>query len=72
MTSTHMYLQVLLPSDEVAWQLAQLCKRISFQDCYELTEAHLEKEERNDRTYKMLAGMDAVALALKERGVAPR
>lgn len=65
-------LEVLLANPAVALQLAQLCKRIGFEACFELTEAHLPKDERNDRTYKMLAGLDAVASALAKQGVAPR
>jgi len=65
-------IQVTFGNPNVALQLAQLCKRISFATCFEMTEAHLTKEERNERTYQMLAGMDAVASALAEKGVAPR
>jgi hypothetical protein len=65
-------LQVSLPNAQVAMQLAQLCKRIGFSDCYELTEAHLSTEERTQRAYQMIAGMDRVASALSDQGFAPR
>jgi hypothetical protein len=65
-------LQVSLPDARVAMQLAQLCKRIGFAACYELTEAHLSAEERKERAYQMIAGMDRVASALADQGFAPR
>lgn len=67
-----MHIQVSLANDDVVWQLAQFCKRIGFDTCYELTEAHLSSEERSLRAYQMLAGVDAIGAALKVRGVAPR
>ncbi len=57
---------------DVAWQLAQLCKRIGFADAYELTEAHLPRAERERLAYQMLAGVDAVAAGLSRAGVSPR
>lgn len=57
---------------EVAWQLAQFCKRLSFNDFYDLTEAHLTRDERNTRAYQMRAGVDAVTHGLSEAGYSPR
>ena len=60
----------LLP--EVAWQLAQFCKRSTFSQFYDLTEAHLDKEERERRAYQMIAGLEALQAALAKVGVEPR
>lgn len=57
---------------EVAWQLAQFCKRVGFSQAFDLTEAHLDREERNARAYQMLRGLDLVAGALRDQGVSPR
>lgn len=65
-------LTVQLPNGDVAWQLAQFCKRISFNAAFELTEAHLSCDERTRLAYQMLAGMDAVARALADAGHSPR
>lgn len=65
-------LTVTLPNEDVAWQLAQFCKRSSFNDFYELTEAHLPADERTARAYQMIAGIDAVAMALHEADFKPR
>lgn len=59
-------------NEAVAWQLAQFCKRSSFDQFYELTEQHLPDEERKNRAYQMISGIDSVARALSEAGVAPR
>ena len=59
-------------NQDVAWQLAQFCKRSTFDMFYDMTEQHLKPEERNERAYKMIAGIDRVAAALSEAGVAPR
>lgn len=59
-------------NQDVAWQLAQFCKRSTFDQFYDLTEQHLAHEERNKRAYQMIAGIDKVAAALSEAGVAPR
>lgn len=55
-----------------AWELAQFAKRIGFHVCYELTEGHLSHEERIDKAYLIIHGMDLVAEALARAGVAPR
>ncbi len=57
---------------EVARQLAQFCKRSTFDQFYQLTEAHLSREERTERAYQMIAGIDAVARALADVGLSPR
>lgn len=57
---------------EVAYQLAQFCKRSCFNDFYDLTEAHLSVEERKERAYKMIAGINSIAKSLSEQGIAPR
>jgi hypothetical protein len=40
--------------EDVAMQLAQFCKRISFACCFELTEEHLGYDQRQERAYMML------------------
>jgi hypothetical protein len=59
-------------TNEVAWELAQFCKRVRFSECYELTEAHLPHEERQRRAYLMISGVEAVQAALRDKGYAPR
>ncbi|MFM9928271.1 hypothetical protein VLK31_35250 [Variovorax sp. H27-G14] len=56
----------------VATQLAQFCKRSTFDIFFELTEAHLPHEERTARADQMIAGIGAVATALADAGTAPR
>lgn len=63
---------VLTIDRRTAWELAQFAKRLGFQTCYELTEAHLSHEERRDKAYLMIHGMDLVARALDHAGIAPR
>jgi hypothetical protein len=58
--------------EEVAMQLAQFCKRSTFNEFYNLTEAHLPYDERQRRAYQMIAGSEAVQGALSEIGIAPR
>lgn len=55
-----------------AWELAQFAKRLGFQTCYDLTEAHLSDEERRDKAYLMIHGIDVMARALASAGFAPR
>ena len=43
--------------EEVAMQLAQFCKRSTFNKFYDLTEAHLPHDERQRRAYQMIAGI---------------
>jgi hypothetical protein len=56
----------------VAHQLAQFAKRSTFNTFYEFTEAHLSDDERKQRAYQMIAGIDAVGAALAAAGYAPR
>jgi hypothetical protein len=56
----------------VAWQLAQFCKRSTFDQFYDRTEAHLSHEERKRRAYQMIAGIEQIAQALSGKGVSPR
>lgn len=59
--------------EDVAWQLAQFCKRSTFSQFYDLTEAHLDDEERKRRAYQMISGIGAVQGALSDQaGVEPR
>jgi hypothetical protein len=59
-------------SEDQAWQLAQFCKRSTFGQFYELTEAHLNEEERRQRAYQMVAGIEAIQRALADQGYDPR
>lgn len=59
-------------TEDIAWQLAQFCKRSTFDVFFDLTEQHLPYDERRERAYAMIAGIDKVAAALSEAGVAPR
>jgi hypothetical protein len=63
---------VLTIDRRTAWELAQFAKRLGFQMCYELTEAHLSHQERIDKAYLMISGIDTVARALANAGFAPR
>lgn len=65
-------LQVELADGDMAWQLAQFIKRISFSTVRELTDAHLPPADRDELAYQMLHGLDAVGRALREKGFAPR
>ena len=65
-------LSVELPNEDVAWQLAQFCKRSTFDQFLELTKAHLSDDERKHRAYQMIHGINAVAQALEKQGFAPR
>ena len=65
-------ISVELSEPGVAMQLAQFCKRSTFDIFYELTEAHLTKEERTETAYQMIAGIEAVARALADKGYSPR
>lgn len=59
-------------SEDQAWQLAQFCKRSTFGQFYELTEAHLSEEERQQRAYQMIVGVEAIQRALADQGYSPR
>lgn len=56
----------------VAYQLAQFAKRSTFDTFYDFTEAHLSNDERKQRAYQMIAGIEAVGAALAKIGYAPR
>ena len=58
--------------DAVAAQLAQFCKRSTFNTFYEYTEPHLADHERDQRAYQMIAGIECVQGALAQAGFAPR
>jgi hypothetical protein len=58
--------------DDVAWELAQFCKRSTFSTFYEFTEAHLPPDERTALAYRMIRGIEAVHAALAQQGYAPR
>lgn len=58
--------------DDVAAQLAQFCKRSMFETFYNLTEAHLSHEERRQRAYMMISGIERIQAALAKAGHAPR
>lgn len=57
---------------DVAYQLAQFCKRSTFDQFFELTEAHLPHEERTSKAYQMISGIEAVGRALSDAGFSPR
>ncbi|KAK0039496.1 hypothetical protein Bpfe_031083 [Biomphalaria pfeifferi] len=57
---------------EVALQLAQFCKRSTFDTFLSFTEGHLSADERAKRAYQMIAGIEAVARGLADAGIAPR
>lgn len=63
---------VTVDSDAVALQLAQFCKRSTYSDFYDHTEGHLPVDERKERAYQMIAGIDAVQSGLREAGYSPR
>jgi hypothetical protein len=58
--------------DPVAWELAQFCKRSTFDIFYDLTEAHLSHDERTALAYRMIRGIELVQRALAEQGYSPR
>lgn len=58
--------------DDVAAQLAQFCKRSTFDTFFNFTEAHLPHEERRERAYMMINGIERVQAALAKAGHAPR
>lgn len=65
-------LTVDLANSEVATQLAQFCKRSTFNQFYELTEEYLSQEERKHRAYQMIAGIESLQKALAQAGFDPR
>lgn len=58
--------------DDCAWELAQFCKRSTFHDFYDKTEAHLPHDERTALAYRMIRGIEAVQEGLAKQGYAPR
>jgi len=58
--------------EQVAIQLAQFYKRSTFNEFYDLTEAHLSNDERQRSAHQMIAGIEAVQGASSEIGIAPR
>jgi hypothetical protein len=58
--------------DDCAWELAQFCKRSTFQTFYNKTEPHLPEAERTALAYRMIRGIEAVQAALAEQGYSPR
>jgi len=52
-------------TDNEAWELAQFCKRISFDDARRLATS-------NDETYTMLQAIAYLRVELREKGYAPR
>jgi hypothetical protein len=71
MNSTPVTITVEL-EDDVAEQLAQFCKRSTFDTFYQFTEAHLPHEGRRERAYMMINGIERVQAALAKAGYAPR
>jgi hypothetical protein len=69
--TTYIPIQATLEHD-VAWELAQFCKRSTFQTFYDYTEAHLPDQERTALAYRMIAGIEAIQTALAHAGVEPR
>lgn len=69
---TPIVLTVEFSDKAVAYQLAQFCKRSTFDDFYNLTEAHLPHNERVARAYQMIAGIESVQRALAGAGFSPR
>ncbi len=57
---------------QMAEQLAQFCKRCSHDTFMPFTEAHLPANERTERAYQMMFGIDAVGNALRDEGYAQR
>ena len=62
----------VLPNAAVAFQLAQFCKRSTFDTFYAMTEAHLSDDKRTALAYQMIAGLDAVSRGLADAGFSPR
>jgi hypothetical protein len=56
----------------VALQLAQFCKRSTFDTFFDFTEAHLSDNERCVRANMMILGIEAIARSLAEAGYDPR
>ena len=65
-------LSVELANVDVAYQLAQFCRRSTYSLFFDMTEVHLPEGERQTRAYQMIAGIEAVQRALGEAGYNPR
>ncbi|MFO0114858.1 MAG: hypothetical protein ACK53F_07710 [Betaproteobacteria bacterium] len=63
---------VVIEDPDVAYQLAQFCKRVGFDTFLQYTAAHLTYDDRKERAYQMIAGIEAVGRALAEKGFEPR
>jgi hypothetical protein len=59
-------------TDAEAIELAQLIKRLRFDQVAALTECGQSRQQREDQAYRMLHGLNQVAGALREVGYAPR
>ena len=59
-------------TDSEAWELAQLIKRIRFDQVAQLTECGQSQQGREDQAYRMIYALDRVGRALREEGYAPR
>lgn len=58
--------------DDCARELAQFCKRSTFQTFYDYTPPHLPHDERTALAYRMIGGIEAVQGALARQGYSPR
>lgn len=58
--------------DDSAWELAQFCKRSTFDTFFDFTEAHLSYDERKVLAYRMIYGIGRVSEALAKAGYNPR
>ena len=72
MSIQHVAITATLTNQGVAHQLAQFCKRSTFDMFYDMTEAHLPHDERTERAHQMIAGIAAVGRALADAGYDPR
>lgn len=63
---------VTIPNADVAWQLAQFCKRMNLSRAIEFTEGHLSHDDRQRDAYLMLDGIEAVQRGLLSAGFSPR
>lgn len=69
---TKITITVELDDEQAAYQLAQFCKRSTYQTFYNFTEAHLPDEQRSQRAYQMIRGIERVQCALAAAGFSPR
>lgn len=71
-TSENVSNLVMTIERRTARELIQFAKRLGFQVCYDLTEAHLDHVERRDKAYLMIHGIDVMARLLESAGFAAR